>query len=247
MSIDSLCWKFYWNVQKKIVPSLQYSQTIYEDLLFNSVSENEIWLDLGCGHHLLPSWRTAAEKNLSRIPEFIAGLDYDHCSLHKNVSIKNLIRGEISKLPFKDNTFTLITSNMVFEHLTDPLSQLLEIYRILKPGGRLIFHTPNLWGYLTFLSTFIPENLKSKIILWLQKRKEEDVFPTFYRINTENSIRLLGLRVGFKIKEIRMIVSFAQFVKIPPLVVIELLLIKILMKPFARRFRTNIIAILVKP
>jgi ubiquinone/menaquinone biosynthesis C-methylase UbiE len=247
MSIDEFCSKIYWSVQKKIVPELQYSQTIYEGLLFNSVLEDEIWLDLGCGHNLLSPWRTESEKKLIQIPKFIVGLDYDKCSLHKHISIKNLILGDISKLPFKDGSFSLITSNMVFEHLNDPLAQLIEIYRILKPGGRLIFHTPNLYGYLTIISMFIPKNLKIRIIFLLEKRKAEDVFPTYYRINTENAIRLFGQRVGFKINKIRMIVSIPQFWKIPPIAVIELLLIKLLMKPFCRNFRMNIIATLVKP
>lgn len=246
MSFESFSWKLYWNFQSKIVPTLKYSQTIYEGVLFNTVAKDEIWLDLGCGHNLLPAWRSEHERKLIIKPKFIAGLDYNYKSLQKHSSIENLIRGDISKLPFKDSTFSLITANMVFEHLENPLSQLSEIYRILKPGGCLIFHTPNLLGHCLFFTFLIPKKLKYKIVYWLEKRKEDDVFPTYYRINTEKSIRNLGLKVGFKIKEIKMIVTSPITVRIPIISAIELFLIRILMKPFFRSFRSNIIAFLVK-
>lgn len=44
-------------------------------------------------------------------------------------------------LPFADGTFDAVVSFNTFEHLSDPNRAAAEIYRVLKPGGRLVVHT----------------------------------------------------------------------------------------------------------
>jgi len=44
-------------------------------------------------------------------------------------------------LPFPDGVFDVVASFNVFEHLNDPLRASKEIFRVLKPGGKLIIHT----------------------------------------------------------------------------------------------------------
>ncbi len=239
--------RLYLKMQKIIAPSLKYSQTIYEDILWAHSNNIHRWLDLGSGHKLLPPWRLEQERLLVKRPELLIGLDYDYGSLKKHRSIRHCIRGDISRLPFLKESFDLITSNMVFEHLKNPEKQLEEIFRNLQPGGLLIFHTPNLLGYDTALTQLITGHLKAKLIWFLQARKEEDVFPTYYRINTEKVIKRVAERVGFQVKGIKLIVSTAQFIMLPPVAILELILIRLLMTRLGRPFRTNIIAILKKP
>lgn len=43
--------------------------------------------------------------------------------------------GDGHRLPFADNTFELVLSQAVFEHLEDPFVAAREIHRVLKPGG----------------------------------------------------------------------------------------------------------------
>lgn len=45
-------------------------------------------------------------------------------------------------LPFKDNSFDMVISNAVLEHVFDPFKCAQEIVRVLKPGGRLIAGVP---------------------------------------------------------------------------------------------------------
>lgn len=56
-------------------------------------------------------------------------------------------KGLVSKiengvLPFEDNSFDLIYTNQVFEHVFTPEEALQEIGRVLKPGGTLIMLFP---------------------------------------------------------------------------------------------------------
>ena len=247
MDVRKGCFNFYWKVQRIIAPTLTYSQTIYEEVLLSHLNKVGKWLDLGCGHQLLPPWRLEQERALATKASCLVGLDYDYQSLSNHRTIKHLVRGDISRLPFLTETFDLVTSNMVFEHLSDPEGQLREIFRVLKPSGSLVFHTPNSMSYGTVLARLVPESLKAKLIWFLEQRKEKDIFPTYYRVNTERSIRELADRVGFDVATLRLILSSAHFIMIPPLVILELLLIRLLMMSRARRFRTNIIAVLAKP
>jgi ubiquinone/menaquinone biosynthesis C-methylase UbiE len=246
MEFRKTCFTFYWKAQSIIAPSLRHSQTLYEEILFSRSNNIKKWLDLGCGHQLLPPWRLEQETTLVTRPEIIVGIDYDYWSLSNHKTINNLIRGDITRLPFRSGTFDLVTSNMVFEHLSNPGRLLKEVFRVLRPGKSLIFHTPNSVSYGTILAKGVPERIKSLLILFFQGRMEKDVFPTYYRVNTKRAINKLAKDAGFTISELRLVVSSAQFVMIPPIVIPELLLIRFLMTPLARRFRTNIIAVLTK-
>ncbi|MHC5542990.1 methyltransferase domain-containing protein [Singulisphaera rosea] len=51
------------------------------------------------------------------------------------------IVGDAHHLPFADDAFDSVVSFNTFEHLADPDRAAAEIYRVLKPGGKLIVHT----------------------------------------------------------------------------------------------------------
>ncbi len=237
---------FYGGARRLIAPGLQYSQNLYEDVLKEYVIEGTEWLDLGCGHQILPGWRAEAEKRLVEKCRMVVGVDYSLGSLknHENISLR--IRGDITKLPFRDNSFGLVTANMVVEHLDDPATQFQEINRILKPGGIFIFHTPNNLGHATIMARMVPGALKDKLAYILDGRKEEDVFETHYKANTRKEIDDVARRTGFEVLKTKMLVSDAIFAIIPPLAVLELIWIRALMTEPLKRFRTTIISILKK-
>lgn len=57
----------------------------------------------------------------------------------------HLINGDASQLPFSDNQFDLITSNLGINNFENPLQVLTECHRVLKPGGSICL-TTNLAG-----------------------------------------------------------------------------------------------------
>ena len=247
MSIRDAGLKFYWKAQRVLAPGLSFAHSVYDDVLMELPSTGKVWLDLGCGHHLLQPWRFDEEAGLVKRARLVVGLDYDEPSLRKHQTIRARVRGSVSNLPLDADSIDLVTSNMVFEHLEEPERQLSEVFRVLRPGGLLAFHTPNALGYSTQLAKLAPESLKSKLIWLLERRKPEDVFPTFYRANSPAAIDQLAGRVGFSVVDLRFIATHAMSAPVPPLAVVELLFIRVLMLQRFRRWRPNLIAILQKP
>lgn len=67
--------------------------------------------------------------------------------LHANgLDVTDGIDFETDRLPFDDDTFDTITGVSLIEHLRSPNVMLREIMRVLKPGGAIIFVTPN-WRF----------------------------------------------------------------------------------------------------
>jgi ubiquinone/menaquinone biosynthesis C-methylase UbiE len=238
--------KLYWKLRAIIVPRLTHAQDLYENVLKKHVSEETKWLDLGCGHQVLPFWREAEERELVAKCAMIVGMDYDLPSLQEHRSVSLCVRGHINTLPFKDGHFDLVTANMVVEHLAEPALQFREIYRVLKPGGIFLFHTPNAAGYPTLLTKLVPEKLKHKLIYILDGRKEADVFETHYCANTRTQIAGLAEASGFEVSRIQMIVSDAVFALVPPIAIAELMYLRLLTTERFKNWRTNIITVLKK-
>ncbi|NEO98899.1 MAG: class I SAM-dependent methyltransferase [Symploca sp. SIO2E9] len=60
--------------------------------------------------------------------------------LHGNLPLE-IVTSEI--LPFPDNSFDVVISFDVFEHIPDSDQHLQEVKRVLKPGGFYLLQTPN--------------------------------------------------------------------------------------------------------
>jgi SAM-dependent methyltransferase len=246
MDLRAGLFKLYWRIRKTVAPTLRYSQYTYEESLNRYVTGDSRWIDIGCGRSLLPSWRADEERRLVQRCKVLVGIDYDLPSLKLHPTIQWKVRGDVTKLPFRDASFDLVTANMVVEHLDRPEEQFQEISRLLRPRGLFLFHTPNALGYGVVAGRLLPDWLKQRLARVLQGRKQEDVFETYYRANTESRIRALADASGFKVANVEIFVADAIFAMIPPLAVLELLWLRLLMtRPF-RSYRTNIITVLQK-
>ena len=233
-------------MERMLVPELKYCQYVYEEALNAVVKDDIKWLDLGCGHQVLPEWRFEQEKRLIEKAGMVVGIDADLPSVEKHRSVRLKLVGNISALPFRESSFDLVTANMVVEHLDNPVLQFHEVSRVLKPGGIFVFHTPNACGYSTMFARLLPEGLKPALIRVLQGRPGEDVFKTFYRANTEEDIYRLAYATGFDPPEIRLVASSAELALITPLAFLELLWIKLLLTKAFRHLRTNLTVTLAK-
>lgn len=58
------------------------------------------------------------------------------------LALRNIPHQDLTKLTFDDNSFNLILSEHVLEHVSDPNLVFKEIYRCLKNGGLFVFTIP---------------------------------------------------------------------------------------------------------
>jgi len=136
---------------KKYKKSMKIFSVLSE---FINLSSSKV-LDVGCGKGIIT-------RNLGKICKEIIGVDIEDKRLIKEGYKFILIKDE--KLPFKDNTFDVVISNQVIEHVNDQDDHIKEIYRVLKDDGVCYLATPNkCWPiephyYLPFLGV-LPNNL----------------------------------------------------------------------------------------
>jgi len=121
--------------------------TRYLTKKFN-ISRKKKLLDLGCG-------RGEFLKGFIRCG--LKGYGIDQSLMGKSICPETeIIQSDLEEpLPFKDNYFDVVFSKSVLEHFYYPEKLVLEIYRILKPGGLVITMVPD-WEavYKTFYDDY---------------------------------------------------------------------------------------------
>jgi SAM-dependent methyltransferase len=118
------------------------------------------------------------------------GADVDKAVLENPLIDEAVVFDPSEALPFDEGQFDLVLSDWVLEHIADPTAFAAEVHRILKPRGWFCARTPNKWGYFAVGTRLLPSRAEGTVLSKLQPaRKEVDVFPKFYRMNTERAIR----------------------------------------------------------
>lgn len=92
-------------------------------------------LDVGCG-------RKPYRGSFGLVTEYV-GLEYDSEVSRQHSMADVFYDGK--KFPFADSSFDSIVCNEVLEHVFNPKDFLGEIYRVLKPGGRVLLTVPFVW------------------------------------------------------------------------------------------------------
>ena len=164
------------------------------------VFEGKTALELGCGAGNLASFLQA--QGISMIASDISQTAIEHArKLYPDVEF---CAHSADKLPYKDDTFDLVMSFDVLEHLPNVDQHLGEVQRVLKSDGYYLFQTPNKLTNATF------ETLKRRSMEWrkfhpslhfygqLRRRLRQNGFcPKFVKMNTMNEFVIKKIeRVG---------------------------------------------------
>lgn len=133
----------------------------FDDVSVDDLKNKDV-LDLGCGY----GGRTAFYELHGR-PRRIVGLEIDPASMAiARSSVKHFcqdasmafLAGCGERLPFSDNSFDVITTTDVFEHVQDLKQVLNECHRVLRPGGKVYAVFPPYFGprahHLDYITTF---------------------------------------------------------------------------------------------
>lgn len=238
--------RIYNQLASKIVPGHRHTQLAYHEWLLGLLSPQCDWLDMGCGHQPFPIWVGADAPGMIAGCRRAVGIDLDFPSLQKNTYLRDRAMASLEHLPFSSASFDVVTCNWVVEHLEKPEAVLAEVKRVLRPGGHFLFHTPNRNAPALRVAAHTPEQLKAPLIWVLEQRPAEDVFKTFYRMNTEQDIRRLAADAGLEVERLEQLSGVAMTAILGPLAIPELLFMRMLRSESRRGLRTSILAVLKK-
>lgn len=133
-------------------------------------------LEAGCGStshlHLKEEWR-------------VTGIDISQNQLDRNLQLKEKILGDLQSHVWSTDSFDMIVSWDVLEHLPQPRKALENLVGGLKPEGLLVLALPNLYSLKGLVTKFTPfffhEWFYRYIIGDKREKHEFDQFPTFLR------------------------------------------------------------------
>lgn len=222
---------------------IKHSQEIYWKVLEDLIEPGVDWLDLGCGWQITQEWAASLEQQealAGRTKRFV-GIDLD-AGLAKHPLLDERVFGSGEELPFADASFDVVTANMVVEHLPDPTRVFAEVRRVLRPGGRFVFHTPNKRYYMVALAAIAPEWLKNRVAKMLDAREDEDIFPTFYRANTPEAVRKGFADAGLEEEWIRISGSVGDFLPLGLFGMPEVVYLRLLETEVFRRYSVTMMA-----
>jgi len=118
----------YWNIHEA-------RYTFLQEYLGHHILTGAAVLDVGCYPPFLLDWLEKHAMNAFGI-----------ASQHESVSRKQvkILNIDFDRFPWKDHMFDAVIFTEVLEHLPfSPMHALVEMHRVLKPGGLLILSTPN--------------------------------------------------------------------------------------------------------
>ncbi len=170
-------------------PGYRPALAVYSAWLADYVHADAALLDLGCG----PGGLVKAHEGTAR---HVIGIDRYADHFDEPAEISALIAGDSENLPFADATFDLVTCSWVLEHLAAPHACFSEIARVLRPGGRLLFITPNKNNYVVWLRRLLPDRLGRRATKAIYARAEDFINPTYYRANSQHDLDRLGAAAG---------------------------------------------------
>lgn len=111
-------------------------------------------LDIGCAYGFLLAEAKKLGCECFGIEQ--AKDAYTHASKHSGASVSN---ADLLKSAYPENHFDLVLLIGSIEHLRDPIAQLKEVRRILKPDGLLVITTIDTKGILPVYKLKPPEHL----------------------------------------------------------------------------------------
>lgn len=136
---------FYDNISDIWAKKINNSETnkrvkvVFEDLLPKKDTKGKKFLEIGCGLGYF-------SNKASRLGAKVSGIDIGPklVAINKKLTPNGkFMVSSASKLSFKDESFDVVLSTEVIEHVENQKAALKEMSRVLKRNGILVITTPN--------------------------------------------------------------------------------------------------------
>lgn len=238
-------------LQNQVKPYVDYHQHRYARTLASVLRPESRWLDLGAGSRIHGGWLSPTPQELADKAGYLIGCDVqaEHLRLHPMLNSAVVSVGEF--LPFRSESFDVVSSNMVLEHLADPFHVFSEIRRVLKPGGVFIFVTPNRSHPVIWLLSLVLRPKARQLLAHVVERHRaaDRIFLTHYLANTSRDVAALAMRTGLDVQSLAAFSSLPMFDRFPPVLAMETLWIRLTAigsSPF-KHGGSNLLGVLQRP
>ena len=105
-----------------------------------ALKPDDIFLEIGCGGGVLLNMALesiAQAKAIDHSPDMVQIAKEKNREAVSEGRVE-IVQGTAESLPWDDNSFTCAAAAEMFFFIEDPMIVLKELYRVLKPGGRLV-------------------------------------------------------------------------------------------------------------
>lgn len=187
-------------IRRKRYGHLRAPDQVYYDLLAELIGAHThgVLLNVGCGSGNADKfdWKRHKRSNT------LIGLDVDEDAA-TNPNLTGFVQiHEGKEWPIAAESVDFATSRSVMEHVRVPEAFFGNLMRVLKKGGKFLFITPNVLHPAMMSSALLPTGVKAHILSGTTGRRERDVFPTVYRVNTRRAVQKKARRAGFVVEHI---------------------------------------------
>ena len=220
--------------------SAHWDDWLFRERILSHIGKSSVVLDVGAGAGILEQMNFKGE--VARI----CGVDLDPRVVDNPMLDEGRI-ADAGRIPYGDAVFDLAFADNVFEHLEQPLEVFREVARVLKPGGKLLFKTPNRRHYVPTIARWTPHSVHEHVAR-MRGRIAEDTFPTVYRANTPGDVTRLAAASGFDIDRLDLVEGRPEYLRIAWPAYVGGLLYERLVNRFEAlaAFRVVLVGVLVK-
>ncbi len=135
----------------------------------------------------------------------ITGIDISQKQLDRNERLSEKICADIQTYPLVSESFDMVISWYVLEHVKDPQKAMANFIKALKPNGLIILALPNLWSIKGIVTKFTPTIVHIWFYRYILKKKsagKDDVgpFKTYLKLAvTPGNIKEFALKNNLEI------------------------------------------------
>ena len=198
-------------LDRTLYPAFQsnWDDLLFRDRILAKLRPDAVVLDLGAGAGIVE------RMNFKGRAAKVCGVDLDPRVID-NPYLDEARVADANGIPYGDGLFDLVFADNVMEHLAQPEAVFREIARVLKPGGTLLFKTPNRTHYVPLIARCTPHSFH-QFINRLRGRADEDTFPTCYLANSAAQVRALAAQTGFQVTRIERIEGRPEYLRMKAL------------------------------
>lgn len=197
-------------LMKRYYRDVPSREEILDGAISGVLGPSDVLVDAGCGVDVPLLAQYGPKASLA--------IGIDVCPpIVKVPSRSYVVVGNLESMPLGTSSVDLVISRSVMEHLDRPVSVFEEIRRILRPGGRLVFTTPNKFYYSCLIARLLPDRAKDAYFRNVFGEDGYDSFPVYYRANSVRAFRRLADAVGFEIEQLQPIRHYPYYLMFSPL------------------------------